>query len=385
MNTVYRIFAVLRTALFLLALGAAPSFAAQDSAFTVKGVKVDVTAESATVAREQAFAQAQQSAFRQLADRLLSDSEMAAFQMPETETISTMINDFEITEEQLSSVQYIAAYTFRFKKDAVRNFLGGSGLSYTDVSSKPVLILPYYQWGSRTVLWGNDNPWLAAWTRGEEQDGLVPVTVPIGDIQDVSDMGDADALTYNTENLERMIDRYGAGEAVIMIAAPVWSADQPETQIPVEINIMVYRTGSGRPEMAQNLKITANPDDSATVLFDRAVQEAQKALQLEWKDKTLVSPGQDSSLQARVRFASMGEWIETQKKLRRVQGVLNIKLLSLKSNQAHIELSFRGNEDRLRLALAQADMTLTTPQVNFGGGAGSPLVYDLYLNKFKPL
>lgn len=386
MNTPYRIFAVLRTALFLLALGTMPSFASQDSAFTVKGVKVDVTAENATVAREQAFAQAQQSAFRQLADRLLSDSEMATLQMPETETISTMINDFEITEEQLSSVQYIATYTFRFKKDAVRNFLGGSGLSYTDVSSKPVLVLPYYQWGSRTVLWGNDNPWLAAWARGEEQDGLVPVTVPIGDIQDVSDMGDADALTYTAENLERMIERYGAGEAVIMIAAPVWATDQPETQIPSEINIMVYRTSSGRPEMAQNLKIAATPDDTAPALFDRAVQEAQKALQLDWKDKTLVSAGQDNSLQARVRFSSMNEWIETQKKLRRVQGVLDIKLLSLKPSQAHIELSFRGNEDRLRLALAQADMTLTTPQVSFNGSsAGSPLVYDLYLNKFKPL
>ena len=309
---------------------------------------------------------------------------MATFQMPEAAVISTLIDDFEITEEQLSSVQYIAAYTFRFKSDAVRNFLGGSGLSYTDVTSKPVLILPYYQWGSRTILWGAENPWLAAWTRGEAQDGLVPVTVPIGDIQDVSDMGDADALTYNAENLARMTDRYGAGEAVVMIAAPVWAPDQPETQIPAEINVMIYRTGAGHPEMAQNLKISAAADDSATVLFDRAVQEAQKTLQLEWKDKTLVSAGEDNNLQARIRFSSMNEWIETQKKLRRVQGVLDIRLLSLKQNQAYIELVFKGNEDRLRLALSQADMILTTPQVNFGDAAGSPLAYDLYLNKFKP-
>lgn len=374
---------MLRTALIVFLL-AAPALAAQESAFTVKGVKVDVTAESAADAREQAFAQAQQNAFRQLAERLLSESEMAAFKMPETATISTFIDDFEITDEQLSSVQYVAAYTFRFKKDAVRNFLGGSGLSYTDVSSKPVLVLPYYQWGSRTVLWGAENPWLAAWTRSEAHEGLVPVTVPIGDVQDVSDMSDADALTFNAENLARMTERYGAGEAVIMIATPVWATDQPETQIPAEIGVMVYRTASGSPAMAQNLKISTAADDSATTLFDRAVQQAQKTLQTEWKDKTLVNAAEDNNLQARIRFASMGEWIETQKKLRRVQGVLDIKLLSLKQKQAYIELVFKGNEDRLRLALAQADMTLTAPQVNFGGGSGSPLAYDLYLNKFKP-
>jgi len=392
MDTIYRVFASARTALIILLLAmATPAIAAQDSAFTVRNVKVDVTAESAAAAREQAFAQAEQIAFRQLAQRLLSDVEMAIFQMPETSVISTLINDFEITEEQLSRVQYIAAYTFRFKKDAVRNYLGGSGLSYTDVSSKPVLVLPYYQWGSRTILWGDDNPWLAAWTRSEMRDGLVPVVVPIGDLMDVSDMSDSDALTYIPENLARMSERYGAGDTVMMIAAPIWAQNQPETQIPAEINIMIYRTGSTGPEMAQNLKIRALPEDSAIVLFDRAVQEAQKALQLEWKDKTLITAGQDNNLQARVRFTSMEEWIETQKKLRRVQGVLDIRLLSLKSSQAHIELIFNGNEDRLRLALAQADMTLTKPQIDFAalyqaseGPRKSPLIYDLYLNKFNP-
>lgn len=384
MERPYSFFSLLHTAFIVaMMLAAVPVMAASDSAFTVKGVKVDVTADSAAAAREQAFAQAQQAAFRQLADRLLSDAEMAMLKIPDTNTITSLINDFEITDEQLSSVEYIATYTFRFKKDAVRNFLGGSGLSYTDVSSKPVLILPYYQWGSRTVLWGNDNPWLAAWTRAESQDGLVPVTVPIGDVQDVSDMGDDNALTFDAEALSRMTERYGAGEAIIMIAAPVWGADQPETHAPAEINVMIYRTADGAPEMSQNLKVTASADESAAILFDRAAQEAQKTLQKDWKDKTLVSADDDNNLQARVKFSSMPEWIETQKKLRRVQGVLDVRLMSIMPRQAHIELVFKGKEDRLRLALAQADMTLTAPLLSFGA-AGSPLVYDLYLNKFKP-
>lgn len=380
----YRIFAVARIALIVLALCfTGTRVHAADSAFTVAGVKVDVTADSAATAREQAFAQAQQQAFRELANRLLPEGEAATLQIPDTATISTLINDFEITEERLSTVQYVGTYTFRFNEKAVRNFFGGSGLSYTDVSSRPVLVLPYYQWGSRTVLWGPENPWLAAWARAEERPGLVPIVVPIGDVQDVADIGDSEALTYDPGSLARLTERYGAGEALVLIAAPVWGADQPETQTPAALSLLAYSTANGTPEMAQNFRVEAQEADHPEMLFDRAVAEAQKMLQQDWKNKTLVNGGEDNSLQARVRFESMAEWVETQKKLRRVQGVLDIKLLSLKSDQAHVELHFKGGEDRLRLALQQADMTLTQPQANFSYD-GIPLVYDLYLNKYRP-
>lgn len=382
---------MLRTAFILLALASAPAMA-EDAPFTVSGVKVDITADNAADAREKAFAQAQENAFRQLAGRLLPEEEMTTFKAPESSAISTMVNDFEITQEQISTVQYIGTYTFRFNKDSVLTFLGASGASYSDVASRPVLILPYYQWGSRNLLWGSDNAWLAAWARSESAGGLVPVTIPIGDVMDVADMGDADALTYNPANLARMLGRYDAGEAVIVIASPVWAADQPETQIPAALDIMIYRTDSDRPVLQQELKTTTNPEDSAAVLFDRAVQETQKALQGDWKSRTQVTSSEgNNSLNVRVRFATMKEWIETQKALRAVQGILAVNLMSLKPGQANIELSFQGTEEKLRLALGQSDMALSPPQTEFvpfahgGAPAGSPPpVYDLYLNKFKP-
>lgn len=381
----YRIFAVLRIALIMLGLGCAATGAqaAPSPAFTVTGVKVDVTADSAAAAREQAFAQAQQQAFRELADRLLPENEAASFKIPDDATISTLINDFEITEERLSAVQYVGTYTFRFNEKAVQNFFGVSGVSYADVSSQPVLILPYYQWGSRTVLWGPENPWLAAWARAEERPGLLPVVVPIGDVQDVADMGDSNALTYDPASLARITDRYGASETLVLIATPAWGADQPETQVPAEMRLMLYRTANGTPEMVQDFTVASQPADQPEALFDRAVEESQKMLQQDWKNKTLISNNPDSTIRARVRFTSMREWVETQQKLRRISGITDIKLLSLKPDQADIELLYRGNEERLQLALQQHSITLARPSANFIYD-GMPEVYDLYLNKDRP-
>lgn len=135
MGRFYKLFGKLRTVFCAICLVLATAFfsvtghAANDAVFTVPGVKVDVTAENALQAREQAFAEAQTLAFQQLAERLMPESQLATFVPPEPSVISTMVKDFEITQEQLSHVRYVGTYTFRFTGDAVRSYFAGAGVS----------------------------------------------------------------------------------------------------------------------------------------------------------------------------------------------------------------------------------------------------------------
>ncbi|PJB72233.1 MAG: DUF2066 domain-containing protein [Alphaproteobacteria bacterium CG_4_9_14_3_um_filter_47_13] len=400
MGKFYRLFQAPRTVFcviccILVTILSCPALAAPDSVFTVEGVSVDVTAENAAAAREQAFAEAQTMAFQQLADRLLSGNQMKYFVMPEASAVSLMIKDFEITQEQLSNVRYVGTYTFRFQGDVVRNYLGSNGFSYTDVGSKPVLVLPFYQWGSRFILWDEDNPWLKAWGMTRLSRGLVPVIIPIGDAQDVSDIGDQEALTFDPEKLTDMTARYNAGEAVIMVASPEWSRNAEDTtsQFPEKLIVTIYRTANGVPDFSDKLEITNQTLSGEETIFTKAVEQSRQNLQQVWKDQTLVNAAQGNILIAKVRFSSMQEWVETQKKLRRVQGINDMKLLSLSQGDASVQLRFQGTEDRLRLALAQADMTLGHPQSNYrnnpyrhtGDSYDPPLsapVYDLYINKY---
>jgi len=381
---------------FVLVLGfsySGTARAANDAVFTVPGVKVDVTADNAAAAREEAFEQAQTLAFRELATKLMPEAQAESFTPPDVSTISTMIKDFEITDEQLSHVRYVGTYTFRFKGDVVRNYFGGAGVAYTDVSSKPVLIIPYFQHGASTMLWGNDNPWLTAWNTTKSSRGLVPIVVPIGDLQDVSDMGDSEALTYNPIKLAEMTTRYAAGEAIILLAVPEWdSSSKRAANAPADrLVIMVYRTDRGKPEYANKLTVAADQMGDAANIYEAGVKVSREALQKAWKKQTVVQQAEpDSRLKARVKFETLQEWAETQQKLRRVQGLDDMKLISLTQNEAHIELLFKGTEQRLQLALAQADMTLAAPAaVPYDPYSGIPPqqfaqpVYELYLNKYR--
>lgn len=315
------------------------------SVFSVRDVQADVTADNAAAARELAFTKAQQDAFTILASRILSKEERENFVLPDESTIASFVKDFEIISEQSSSVRYIGTYTFSFKKDVVGQYLSGRNYTYTDVGSKPVLILPFLHADGVTTLWNGDNPWKKAWESVSGYQGLVPVILPIGDLQDVSDIQDSQALNYNAESLANMVKRYKVGEAIIALA--IKESDTKAT-------VMLYKTFNGSPELVKRLEIKADDYAAKSVdaLYNKAVNKTRDVIQDEWKTKTLVyGTLQPNMLRARVPFKSMKEWVDTQKTLRNIQGIDDIDLLGLTSKEAMIEIHFTGNENCLRVAL----------------------------------
>lgn len=379
MNILYTSFRRIRIALAMMAVLLAFSVpASAEDVFTVSGVKVDVTAENAVAAREKAFTEAQMAAFKALADRLLGVEEAKVFVLPDVASISTMIQDFEITDEQLSAVEYIGTYTFRFDGDAVRSQFNMGGVKYSDVASKPVLVLPFFQWGSRIILWQDSNPWLEAWSRSESKDGLVPIRVPLGDIRDIADIGDDQALTYRREGMNEILGRYEASEAIILIAIP---GPLDAADVPTDLGVMIYRTDRDRPEYVQTLRINPDANGNAGALYDKAVRETREALQQEWKVETAVDPAIPSNtIAVRVQFSTMQQWVETRQALRRVHGITAIKVKSVTPREAQVELEFSGDENRLRLALEQQDMAMSAPEFEYA--YGSATVHDLYLKKY---
>ncbi len=382
MNIIIFSFKALRTVLLLAIVLTGfffliPSVLADD-VFTVSAVKVDVTAENAVAARERAFAQAQSAAFSALAVKLLGDADAATYTVPDPQVISLMIKDFEITDERLSAVQYIGTYTFRFDGDAVRNHFKVRGVHYTDVESKPVLILPFYQRGSRMVLWQDDNPWLQAWSSQAEPPGqLVPVIVPLGDIRDVGDIGDNESLTYQRDRLQSILNRYGAGEAIILIAAP----GQDAGGVPSNLGILMYRTDRSGPEYVRTLKILPDAGMNSAGLYEKAEKEVRAAIQKDWKTQTVIDPVLDrGEMTVMVRYSTMQQWVETRQAMRRVPAISDMRVTSVTPREARVELQFVGDESRLRLALEQADMILNPSQIG-----PAEAMYEVYLKKYAPL
>lgn len=391
----YKLFQIAGIALCaLIFIFTAPSYA-QSSLFTVKGVEVDVTAESALKAKEQAFREAQITAFKTLLSRMITDSEIALLTPGDYARVSSLIQDFEITDEKLSKVRYIGEYTFRFKEKETRDFFNASGFGFSDVRGDPILVLPLYRDDYKTVLWSYDNEWLRAWNRVGSLEGLVPTTVPIGDLADVNDLGDDDALSYTKDALRNLLERYQAGEAVIAIAMPEKPLENDgaiDKSKATPVKIQIFRTDTTTPEFVREITVTPDENDERKDVFDDAVKQVHKALQRDWKVKTRVTMNETNEIVVRVPIKNIKEWADTQKAIRNVSAINAFKVRKLSSNEALIDIKFQGHASRLQAVLRDFDMTLNMPKKQkkdegrlFGfASTEEPEIYELYLNKYQP-
>lgn len=335
---------------------------AYDDLFTVDGVTVDVTAENGVAARDQAFAKAQVDAFTILSQRMVEDAQGKQVSAPDAMTISTMILDFEVTNEQVSNTRYIGTYTFRFDEAAVSKFFSVSGVKFASQSSPPLLVLPFFQENDQIGLWSESNLWLSAWAGADLKRGVVPVVVPIGDLMDVGDVDDSRALSPDPQGLTRILGRYEASDAALMIAVPdvaLASVAAPDEVAKGNLRVSLYSIDNGQPLKIQDFDFKADGKQTREQLYTQGVQAIYATLQKDWKaGAASVIPADTRPYIVSAEFSNLGEWVKIQKSLKGIRGVSGVTVGSLKQNSARVAFSFAGDENYLRQTLAQNNLDL---------------------------
>ena len=82
-------------------------------------VKVDATADSAAAARELARIDGQRRALGLVVDRLSGSSDNPKLAKLDDKAITDMVESFEVANERMSAVRYLADYNFHFRWDRV--------------------------------------------------------------------------------------------------------------------------------------------------------------------------------------------------------------------------------------------------------------------------
>jgi len=374
MEVIHKAFGPLRTVFCAILLCLSTAAMADDGVYSVEGVGVDVTAANAVQAREKAFEEAQVTGFRMLAERVLTDQELQSFTMPDVNTIIGMVQDFEVTNEQLSAVRYVGTYTIRFRPNAVQDYLENADIQFTDQARAPVLVLPFYQYGSRTLLWDQNNPFMAAWARSANVQGsLVSTVVPIGDLMDVTQIKDNQALSYDKIQLDEMVKRYEAQEAVILIG---------EKQQNGNLKVSVYSTENTLPTFIRTVDIVAKSGTPQPMLYDRAVKEVQAILKQDWKQRVAIENAKQSSLKARAKFENVKEWVQLKRTLENTQGINSIRVQGLKPKEAIVHIEYAGSEERLNIILRQSGVVMELPRVpsTYQTSLSGSALYELRLS-----
>ena len=357
-----RIFLYAAVAATIATVIAIPAVRAQtENVYTVAGVSVDRTAETAAVAREQAIAAGHRLAFNRLLARIVPAARRGQLAALAQRDIVPLVLSFEIESEKRSSVRYLGMLTFRFRRADVRRFLQDNGVNFAETRSKPVLLLPVYEFAGAKLLWDDPNPWLAAWNAVPPSDGLVPVHLPVGDLADVRDISAEQAAAGAEQPLALIAERYGASAVVVAEASINVDAASGVRALNVSTR---YFGGTSANRTAVRSFVFGEADTDETVIGRAALQVAMQ-IEDDWKQENLIRFDNLNSLVADISLSELRQWVEMRERLRKIAFLQRWQLVAVTRRSATVRLTYYGDAEQLRIALAQRDLVLEQGAVNW--------------------
>ena len=325
-------------------------------------VRVDATADSAAAARELARVDGQRRALALVIDRLSGSTDSSKRPKLDDKTVTDMVESFEVANERMSAVHYLADYTFHFRPSKVRRLVRSADDAPTDANSrpgivegdgKPLVVLPVYKDSAMTVLWDDPNAWREAWTRRSAAFGVGRLTVPLGDANDLAIIDASRAEAGKPDALTAIAQRNGGDEAIVALATTRREGDQL-----VGLDLSTKRYRSGRLADAHSTTLDANPGESADDFLKRAADTVAAEIATASKKSPGLRSDQQASLAASVPIGSIGEWVRVRDRLASVPAIRKVDLLSLNRHEAKIRIKYVGSSDQLRSSLAEVDLGL---------------------------
>lgn len=356
-----------RALVFLAATAAAgPAGAAapiETNLFAVSGVEVDVTARDAASAKNQAIIEAQVKGFRVLAERFGGEEAAATFEKLTPKDVGKLLRSLSIEEERTGPGRYIGKLTVRFLPDKVRDLFGSHGLAIVEEQSPPLVVIPVWKTAEGPVLW-EDNPWKAAWVALRAEQAIVPIIVPLGDLQDTQAISAEEALANDAVKLESVMLRYEARAVLVAVAeaAPEGGARAKmfgETPIGTVTFDKIYRAEDGA--LDSSLKLAAQRFHG--VMIDkwrqtRARLAAEERARREAERQAALAAAGPQHMSVSVPFASVVEWNAIRTRLVRTPGIVGVDVASIAGTGATVRLTYAAPLEDIRGSLAGRGLQL---------------------------
>jgi hypothetical protein len=319
----------------------APGAAQPVDLWTVSNIPVDATGNSPSAAKEAALSQGRQKAWAEVFRRVTPSSEWSRQPQLTAIELEPMVKSFDISGEKHSSTRYLATVTYVFNPAQVRAALRRTGTQFSESTAKPVLVVPL-----NGTAWSPESPWGRAWAQQARRGRLVPVAVPVGDVQDMGSLATISSAA-DWGIVRPLAERYGASSVLVATAVKNGAALQVT---------VTHIKPEGRNQRGNSYAPQGAEDDATLAL--RASASVADSLQEDWKRTTSVDYGQQSSLSVTIPFTGLAEWVSIRRHLEGTKLIQVLAIEEVNMSMAKVRLDYVGKVEQLQTALSQTNLFL---------------------------
>jgi hypothetical protein len=265
------------------------------------------------------------------------------------------VQNFEITNEELSSTRYLAQLTVRYDPEAVRELLESSGLSFAQTRSTPVVVLPLYAGPDGARLWAEDNPWWQAWADNLDPERLLRLVLPLGDLEDMAGLTVEQVQARDSAALAALARRYGSEDVLVVTATPLPPA---EAEGAPAVRLAMERVG-GDQQTNTPETLRGRPGQPLEELLAEAVRGLQNSLDERWKRANLLRFDQAGLMVVDVPIAALSDWVGISRGLESLPEVSQVEVATFARDNVRAQIRYIGDQFRLEQALARLGLALS--------------------------
>ncbi len=317
--------------------------AAEDMSLYDADISVDVTAATASAARETAMNEANRQAVMTVARRLTTAEGASVLNHLNNNQILNFIKEVTVGEDKVSDVRFIANLILSINAEIIKAYLSEKNAPVAIVEESTIIIIPTFrEFATDTpLLWEENNPWLQAWNTNAQTSGPVKI-LPLGNTY-ANSITAAQALQMNGIAL----DGIAADEQTpnLYIADAIYDGIDG-----LDVTLYAYKNGS-----QETVKI---PGSRGEQLFNDAVRKVKETLLAKVQRQSQTVSQSSSEITVLFAFNALRDWMKVQQALKNTAGVDSLTIDALGAGKVQFKLRFTGGEDRLLHHLRDKNLNL---------------------------
>lgn len=329
-------------------------------AATVQQVEViaSVVGDSPLDAQEKAIDYAKKRAFFLTLSKFAPERAEEIATSLTSEQINSIVRGYELLEDKTyrdEPNRYLAKYKVSVSEPMVRRLIAGDSAANANDEANVLLILPAYSGEEGTLLWEPENVWRSLWGSVVLESGEGILLVPYGDPNDQLELNGASVLGAGYDALAPMLERYGAGEAVIVQATPL-----KDTQ-PPSLSVVLRRVGPDINKAKELRFETDGHNPTPETLLPTAAREAAtqlKEIARTYQGAQLKRLANAKRMSIRAEFSRLSQWVSIQEKLEKLPRALELRVDQISIDSAQATLLYETTPEMMQEIMRAAGLFL---------------------------